>query len=263
MAPTSTFNSRFILVVLTLMTLVSSGSCRQFAGLEYQSLHKRTSRSALLQNVRGGGGGGGGATSTIGTSTSSRGAGNPLPLPMTNNSLISKLTDLFFDKLDEDKDGALSFDEFYEIMLLISVKVNRQAPVPPPTKAIARVLFEKADADNSGKLTKDEIKTVAVLAMPRTAIRVGSHKIISFLGAPMLAMKTVESLKGNDWVLDLGKKWVPEKFHDMVLTEDFWKLALTVSFVSVLGNLVIRTSTWIYDFIFHLRPKKITQALPK
>ena len=223
MAPT--FNNRFILVVLTLMALVSSGSCRQFTGLEYQSLHKRTSRSALLQSFRGG------ATSATSATSTSSGAGNPLP--MTNDSLISKLTDLFFDKLDEDKDGALSFEEFYEIMLLISVKVNRQAPVPPPTKAIARVLFEKADADTSGKLTKDEIKTVAVLAMPRTAIRLGSHKIISFLGAPMLAMKTVESLKGNEWVLDLGKKWVPEKFHDMVLTEDFWKLALTVSFVSV------------------------------
>ena len=78
-----------------------------------------------------------------------------------------------------------------------------------------------------------------------------------------MAMKTVESLKGNEWALDLGKKWVPEMLHDMVLTEGFWKLALTVSFVSVLGNLVIRLSTWIYDFIFHLRPKENHTGAPK
>ena len=225
-------------VILVLMMVTSSVNCRQFGGLQ---------QPLALQLSRGG--------AAIGTSQTESKTSSTYYL--TNNPLLRKVckyTDELFDKLDENSDGVLSFDEVYEIMLLVSIKVNRQAPIPPPTKETARILFKMSDLDKSGKLTKDELKKIVLLSMPRTTARLVSHKILSLAVAPMLALKTVAALDGNVWFEELGKKWVPEEFHHIVLTKDFWKLALTVAFVSVLGSLVIEGISWVYDAVFKLRP---------
>ena len=191
------------------------------------------------------------AAKSTGT-TSSGHAANSSWNPITR--MVCKYTDDFFDKLDVNSDGVLSFDEVYEIMLLVSIKVNRQAPIPPPTKETARILFKKADVDNSGSLSKKELRTIVLLAMPRTTSRLVAYKILQYGVAPMVALKTVNALDGNIWLEQLGMKWVPKKFHDIVLRKDFWKLSLSISFLYVVGILGLIATDWVYDTIFKLRP---------
>ncbi len=224
---------RIILVAFLLLTFASQGTCRQCGRLQPPPL-------VTFLKPRGG-------------------AVVKSDLYATHNPLtrkVYKYTDALFDKFDENSDGVLSFNEVYEIMLLVSIQVNRQAPIPPPTKKVAKLLFEMSDVDKSGKLSKEELKKIVLLAMPRTTARLAAHKILSFLVAPMLAVKTVNRLDGNVWLMELGEKWVPENFKHIVLTKDFWKLTLTVSLVSALGSSVIKGITWAYDFLFKLKPDK-------
>lgn len=168
--------------------------------------------------------------------------------------MIYRFTDDCFDALDCDSDGVLSFEEVYEIMLLVSIRVNQKAPIPPPPRGTARKLFEKADKDKSGTLSRDELKTIVALAMPRTTIRLAAYTLLKYLLAPTLSIKTVETLSGNATLLEIGNKLVPDEFKPIVFKQDFWKVAVSMTYVSVLGSLGLKVIAWIYDSIFKLKP---------
>jgi hypothetical protein len=238
------FFSNGLLFVLVLLMLTELGTCHQFgiAGSHQPStIHKKLAYR---------GGATGGASQTVTAKKPDVTTCNPFL------QKVYKLTDNMFDEFDSNSDGVLSFDEVYEIMLRVSIQVNRQAPIPPPTRATAKLLFDMSDVDNSGKLSKDELKKIMSLAMPRTTARLVGHKLVTLVLAPYLAVKTVNALSGKVWLKDLGEKLVPERFQSFVLTKDFWKLTLAVGFVSVLGNLVLQGVTWLYDYIFHVEAKK-------
>jgi hypothetical protein len=165
---------------------------------------------------------------------------------------INKYAEDLFDKTDANSDGSLSFEEIYKLVLLISIKVNREAPITPPTEENMRILFDKADVSKSGKLTKGEFKKFLRISLPRTSTRVLAHKILSIVVAPMLAFQVVHHFSSNLCLKKLGSslvgsKWFPEKYAKTVLSEQFWIVGLTVWFVSKLGNIVVRATTWVYD----------------
>ena len=238
------FFSKGLLFVLVLFMLTELGTCHKFGIVRSHQV------STIRKKLSYRGGATGDASQTITAKNPDMTTCNPFLLK------VYKITDNLFDEFDANSDGVLSFDEVYEIMLRVSIKVNQKAPIPPPTRATARLLFDMSDVDKSGKLSKVELRKIMTLAMPRTTARLVGHKMVTLGLAPYLAVKTVNALDGKVWLVDLGEKLVPEKFQSIVLTKDFWKLTLAVVFVSVLGNAVLEGVTWLYDKIFHVEAKK-------
>ncbi len=177
--------------------------------------------------------------------------------------MIQKYMDETFDTLDHNSDGTLSFEEVYELMLLVSIQVNRQAPLAPPSKELVKMLFERADVDKSGTLTKEELRTVVLLAMPRTTVRLGAYKILQFLIAPSLAVRTVNKYYGQLYFVELGKKYVPIQFHGVMSKKDFWKLYLSVAYVTVLARYGLPVIVFIYDHLFKILMKPTPEPAKK
>ncbi|EOD27870.1 hypothetical protein EMIHUDRAFT_434920 [Emiliania huxleyi CCMP1516] len=72
-----------------------------------------------------------------------------------------------FDAADTNKDGRVDIDESYVLILKLYIKVNRQAPVNPPSREVSEVLFRAADNDGSGRLNKEEFLELATTLLGR------------------------------------------------------------------------------------------------
>lgn len=165
---------------------------------------------------------------------------------------MNEYADDVFEKTDIDSDGCLSFDEVYKLTLLIYIRVNRKAPIPPPTEKEMRILFDRADFNRSGTLTKREFKRLLRIGLPRTTIRLMAHRIISILVAPMLAYHIVHYISGKNWAKSLAanvveSKRLPGQYADRVLSEKFWTVGMTVLFVSKLAHGADAIMTYFYD----------------
>ena len=49
-------------------------------------------------------------------------------------------------------------DELYELVLKMYINLNRQAPVPPPTRETVKDLYHQADADGSNSIDQKEFR---------------------------------------------------------------------------------------------------------
>ncbi len=151
--------------------------------------------------------------------------------------------------------GAISFDEFYIIILELYVKINRHAPIPPPKEEKMRLLFNKADKDKSGKLSKEECLKLLKVGLPRLAIPILAHKFISIVIAPMAAVRTVRHYAVEPWVIDLassvqGSWWFPDTLLGWyVFNEKTWIFWAAICYCSCLGNIAVRGSRIIFDAI--------------
>ena len=104
-----------------------------------------------------------------------------------NTSGITKFVDRLFDETDTNNDGTISFDEAYVGFLLLYIQLNRQAPIPPPSRKTALLLFLQADIDNSNVLNRDQYRLLLQKMVRRAFFRLSSHKLVTWVGAPLLA----------------------------------------------------------------------------
>ena len=152
-----------------------------------------------------------------------------------------------FDNADTNKDGMVDLQEVYEMVLKLYVQINRQAPINPPKRAVVDAIFANADKDRSGRLDRNEFVTLASTLCARAIIRLVSHKTISVIVAPLLAVWFAEILTGERYAghrflqrsLELATRLVPTRFHKLVLTKTFLGTLITVMLVASLGNIVI------------------------
>ncbi len=91
------------------------------------------------------------------------------------SSGMDKIVDFVFQKHDFNSDGVLSFDEFYKLVLLVFIRVNRYHTIRPPSESESKVLFQRFDKDNSGSLCNEECKKACLellhnVQIPRPAI---------------------------------------------------------------------------------------------
>ena len=107
-----------------------------------------------------------------------------------NTSGITKFVDRLFDETDTNNDGTISFDEAYVGFLLLYIQLNRQAPIPPPSRNTALLLFLQADIDNSNVLNRDQYRLLLQKMVRRAFFRLSSHKLVTWVGAPLLAEGT-------------------------------------------------------------------------
>ena len=104
-----------------------------------------------------------------------------------------------FESMDVDRDGRLSVDEAYPVVLQLYILANRQAPVNPPSRGQIAKLFDAADADGSGALSKDEFVVFCTALLGRTASRIAVFNVVRFAVAPVLATALARELSSN-WI---------------------------------------------------------------
>jgi len=155
-----------------------------------------------------------------------------------------------FNQVDVNKDGVVDRDEAYEMVLIMYVFINRRAPVKPPKRATVNKLFDEADADGSGVLSKDEFVTLASTLASRATLRVAAFKLISLVGAPLLASAIVKKIAGAEEFTAFWGSVIPGPLQGTLLSTQFYTLVLTLIFVASLGNFVLKG----VDFALNLSP---------
>jgi hypothetical protein len=163
--------------------------------------------------------------------------------PHPRQSRFERFLQKLYDESDSNQDGSISFDEAYELMLKMYIKINQQAPIPPPTRGAAFKLYHRADKDGSNSISRDEFKWLANILFERALSRLVAHKAVTLFGAPFLAEFTLRKLAGLEWLPQLAEMIVPVRFHEKVLptitSATFGRMVLLVVLVSTLGNAVL------------------------
>lgn len=162
---------------------------------------------------------------------------------------FDRIVDSVFEDADTNHDGTISLSEVQTLILEMYVKINRAAPIPPPTREKVNTIFDRADVDQNNKLSKKEFSELAGVLASRATTRLVAHKIVSFVVAPLLAIKTVDWLSGKEL-----SRLAPNILKDRMTDANVWKTALTVVFVKGLGDVVISSVTLVMD-AFHLKKK--------
>lgn len=149
--------------------------------------------------------------------------------------------------MDENHDGSISFEETYERVLLFYIKVNQQAPIPPPSKEKVKALYKQADWTHNRQLDKDEFKALADTLIARASFRLLAHKFVTIVIAPIVANYVVEFFNKskhceairNACTNFVHKNVNPQKIKNTLLSVEFWKTVVTILAVMQLGNLVL------------------------
>ena len=160
-----------------------------------------------------------------------------------------------FDAADSNQDGKVDANEIYALVLQVYVKLNRQAPVDPPTREQVMVLYKRADKDRSGKLSKEEFEGLVGDLTARAATRIGLYLALTYVLGPLLAAYIVGTLGGKAPLLALGKRIVPLQLQKLVLTEAFFVSFLSVVFIASLSKVVIRFVDAVADLVRDTRPQ--------
>ena len=130
-----------------------------------------------------------------------------------------------FNATDANNDGELSETEAYPIVLQLYILANRQAPVNPPSREKAAKLFDDADLDGSGSLSRDEFVVFCTSLLGRTAYRIAVFNVVRFAVAPVLATAVARKLISENWILSLEPNLV--------------QTLSVVIFVALLGNVAL------------------------
>lgn len=159
-----------------------------------------------------------------------------------------------YREADLNRDGSISFDECYERVLLFYVKLNRQAPIPPPSRAKILRLYAEADYDQSQSLDEEQFKELASTLASRGATRVLAHKLVTMVLGPWLATATVEYLATTESLGSVRQLLrgtaegnLPGRLARLVETKSFWNTVVLILTVKNLGNLVMEGVNWYMD----------------
>ena len=171
-------------------------------------------------------------------------------------SSIDRFVDKLFHETDTNEDGMVSFDEAYVGCLLLYVRLNRRAPIPPPSREKFRRIFLQAAGKNRSNelnlLDKGEYGNILKRIVARAILRLTSHKIVTLLGAPLLAELIVRSLSSRKEGFEGALRFIlPSKFHDAIIPNvtstafqrGFWMIILVLT----LGNVCLASVTFLLD----------------
>jgi len=148
-----------------------------------------------------------------------------------------------FDDADSNQDGSINFAECYELVLKLYVNINRQAPIPPPSRRVVHRLFVKSDRNRNNRVSLEEFRALAKTLGRRALTRVAAHKIMTWLVAPLLAEYVVRQLTYFKWLERVARQIVPVQYESRVLptitSPNFYRTILMVVFMATLGNIFI------------------------
>ena len=99
-----------------------------------------------------------------------------------------------FELTNPDDNDRISFEEAYVVFLLLYVCLNRRAPISPPSRDDALLLFLEADGDGSNYLSVDQYYDLLRNAVRRVFVRLTAHKVATWVGAPLSTELIVRDL---------------------------------------------------------------------
>lgn len=178
-----------------------------------------------------------------------------------------QLTQVYHDA-DLNRDGSITFDECYERLLRFYIKLNQQAPIPPPDRAAVRQLYQRADWNHNRRLNLEEFKQLAVVLIERAYVRLLVHKLVTILIGPFLATTLVHELATRTTLQPLRttvatflkeQTVLPGALAATLQSPHFWKTVVLIFTVSHLGNMVLHVAN---AFLF-TSPKPKPFVLPK
>lgn len=163
------------------------------------------------------------------------------------SSRFDKFIHKLFNEADTNHNGEIDVTETYELVLRMYVQLNRQAPIPPPTRAAVLQLYREADMNHNGLINQQEFTRLACLLGERALARLVVHKLVSLVGAPLLAEWVIRQCHGLPWIQGFATRIVPKKWVPMVTSPAFGRTLLVVLFVASLGNIVMSIVNWMMD----------------
>jgi Ca2+-binding EF-hand superfamily protein len=169
-----------------------------------------------------------------------------------SKSHIDRFVDRMFRKMDIDHDGTISFQEAYEGILKFYIKLNQQAPIPPPSREKVQMLYRQADKTNNDELNREEFRRLLKRAVRRAVVRLAAHKVVTIVGAPAVAEWIVRNLAFRIDTLERATRYVvPLRFHDKVIpvitSRSFHRTLWIAILVATLGNLCLKTVNFLLD----------------
>lgn len=165
-------------------------------------------------------------------------------------SRLERFVDGLFDGADTNRDGTVSMDESYTLVLKMYIRVNRQAPIPPPSKETVQALFKRADRSRSGSLDRTEFTQLMLVLHSRATVRLILVKVSQVFVAPLLAFHSVQWMAGSKWLVTHLAPQIPSKYADLLLNRNLWTTVFTVLFVTTLGKFVLSIANYILDCIY-------------
>jgi hypothetical protein len=158
-----------------------------------------------------------------------------------------QLTEVFYEA-DFNRDGCVTFDECYERLLRFYIKLNQQAPIPPPDRHTVLELYKNADLNHNQRLNISEFKQLAQALIGRAYTRLLVHKLVTILIGPYLATTLVqtvatapllEPLRKEVSILITTQLGLPSSLSSVLQSTHFWKTIFLIFTVSQLGNIVL------------------------
>jgi hypothetical protein len=151
----------------------------------------------------------------------------------------------------------ISFDEAYVGCLLLYIRLNRRAPIPPPSREKFRRIFIQAINRDTSKeanplLDKEEYGNILKKIVERAIWRLSSHKIATVMGAPLLTEIIVRTVAARKEKVEATLRFiVPCKFHDAiiptVISTVFLRAFCMIILVMTLGNICLAGVTFALD----------------
>jgi hypothetical protein len=176
-------------------------------------------------------------------------------------SRIDRFVDKMFDNTDADHDGTISFQEAYEGVLKFYIKLNQQAPIPPPSREKVLLLYKHADKTHNNKLDREEYGKLLRSTVRRAFTRLAVHKTVTLVGAPLLAELIVRKLASKKaWLETVASHIIPLRFQDKVIpvitSKGFHRALWITILVSTLGNFCLNVVTFFMDLSLTEPPPK-------
>jgi len=163
-----------------------------------------------------------------------------------------RLVDKIFDNADTNHDGTVNFSEVYELVLKFYIQINRQAPINPPSRKRVFQLFLNADTSRNRRLNREEFKGLANLLAKGAVVRVIAHKLVTLVGAPLLAESIIHTLTGTSILPEVVNFIVPNRYKAKILpiitSYAFCRTVLVIILVCTLGNVVLNCVNLILHF---------------
>jgi hypothetical protein len=149
-----------------------------------------------------------------------------------------------FDKLirivvkqhvDGNKDGKISFQECYALILKLYALINRQVPIQPPTEETVRRLF----GPGMEYTTVPEFEKIAATLACRAGVRYVAHQLVSCVVAPVVALKSVDMINES--------RALQSATPDAIQSKPILTAVFMVTAVKQFGNWFLIFVDWVLD----------------
>ena len=172
------------------------------------------------------------------------------PPPPTHHrrTHYDRFLDSVFEQADTNNDGRMTLTETYEWVLRLYVKMNRQAPVNPPTYAQVKRIHALMDDDNSNSIGQDELRELAEFFVGRATVRVVVSKIIKLVVAPLAAEALLRWFQKQDQLYEaVVVPYVPERLIPIVTNPVIGRTVLMILIMTTLGGMLMELVNDILD----------------